>query len=280
MSETRDTNVLQRQTGIRIYTHNILGRRADWNARRKLLNDEVQTLNPDIVMFQESIVTDDYDQTIDILGPDYHVTNSQNRSRPEGSGISIASRWPITSFHELDLTIGGPPIDEFHWTALLATIDAPSPYGPMLVVNHFPDAAAHREAERERQAVAVVKAFEEQINDPDQLVVLGGDLDADPDAASVRFLTGKQSLQGMSVCFRNCWDVVHPGERGWTFDPKNELFQKSMGNWPYRRIDHLLVRCGSTGMPPVTISNCELVGDEPVDGTWTSDHFGVVATLE
>lgn len=275
-----DAKSPENRSGVRIYTHNILGRRANWDARRSLLIDGVRRLNPDIVMFQESISTKDYDQTVDILGSEYHITNSRYRSYPEGSGISIASRWPIISVHDLDLTIGGPPVDEFHWAAMLATIDAPSPHGPMLVVNHFPDAAAHREVERERQAVAVVKALEEQIEDPDQLVVLGGDLDADPDAASIRFLTGKQSLQGKSVCFRNAWDVVHPGERGWTFDPEDDLFRKSMGNWPYRRVDHLLVRCGSTGMPPVTITNCELVGTESVDGTWASDHFGLLVSLE
>jgi hypothetical protein len=40
-----------------------------------------------------------------------------------------------------------------------------------------------------------------------------------------------------------------------------------------------LVRCGSTGMPPVDVIACERVGVEAMDGVWASDHAGLVTDL-
>src|SRR5688572_11327574 len=103
---------------IRVYTHNIYARRADWPARRELLTDGIAALDPDIVLFQEEVLTADYDQTADLVGPDFHIAHSEGRSEMERSGIAIASRWPIRSAEEIDLTVDGPPIDEYAWAAL------------------------------------------------------------------------------------------------------------------------------------------------------------------
>jgi hypothetical protein len=40
------------------------------------------------------------------------------------------------------------------------------------------------------------------------------------------------------------------------------------------------VRCVPHGGPTLDIRAWELAFDEPVDGVWASDHFGVVADLE
>jgi len=45
-----------------------------------------------------------------------------------------------------------------------------------------------------------------------------------------------------------------------------------------RRIDHILVRSGLRG-PTLQVADCRRVLDEPVNGVWASDHFGVVADL-
>jgi endonuclease/exonuclease/phosphatase family metal-dependent hydrolase len=54
-------------------------------------------------------------------------------------------------------------------------------------------------------------------------------------------------------------------------------------NWDWelelgRRIDHVFVRCTNHG-PTLDIRDCERIFDEPVDGVWGSDHFGVIADL-
>lgn len=108
-------------------------------------------------------------------------------------------------------------------------------------------------------------------------IVLAGDFDADPNAASVRFWSGRQSLGGISVCYRDAWESTHPGEPGHTFTSRNPLM--SSWDWPFQRIDYIFVRCGKHGGPTLAISACSRIFDEPADGVWASDHFGVVADL-
>ena len=45
-----------------------------------------------------------------------------------------------------------------------------------------------------------------------------------------------------------------------------------------RRIDYVMVRCADHG-PTLDVSACERIFEEPVEGVWASDHFGVVADL-
>ena len=262
---------------VRLNTHNIYARRADWPRRRELLVDGIAQLRPDIVLFQEEVLTPDYDQTADIVGPGWNIVHSAGRSEQESSGISVASRWPVHLVEELDLTAGGPPIDEFAWAALFVRVDSPS--GPLLVVNHFPDAAADREGERERQAVMVERRLRDLLADDETPTVLAGDLDAEPDAASVRFLLGRQSLEGESTAFIRAWDVAHPGDPCWTLDPANDLVATTMPGWPYREIDHILVRCRRDGLASLLVAACERVHDRARDGAWASDHYGLVADL-
>lgn len=50
-------------------------------------------------------------------------------------------------------------------------------------------------------------------------------------------------------------------------------------DWPFRRIDYIFVRCGEYGKPTLTIRNCQRIFDQPRDGGWASDHFGLAADL-
>ena len=116
----------------------------------------------------------------------------------------------------------------------------------------------------------------------DHHVVLAGDLNARRESAGLRFLLGLQSLDGMSVCYRDAWEAAHPGETGHTFTPENPTMPTGeKGHWliePGRRIDYVLVRCSDHG-PTLDIRSCERLFDRPVRGTWASDHFGVTADL-
>lgn len=260
---------------LRVLTHNIYGRRAAWERRRDVLGSGLAVLDPDIVLLQETIVVTGYDQVADILGSGYQIAHSATRET-DGSGISIASRWPVTELRELDLKVVSPRTGQFACTTLIAAIDAPAPIGPLLVANHFPDYQPDHELERERQTVIAARGLEAIHAARPRHVVLAGDLDAEPDAASLRFLAGKQSLDGTSVCYGNAWDSTHPGEPGHSFTSHNPLVP---GGWPFRRIDHIFVRCGEEGKPTLAIAACALVFDEPIGGVWASDHFGLVADL-
>jgi endonuclease/exonuclease/phosphatase family metal-dependent hydrolase len=163
--------------------------------------------------------------------------------------------------------------------ALAAEIHAPEPLGRVLFVNAPLSYPKDTEAERERQAVAVARLVDEL---RPAHAILAGDLNAEPEAASIRFLRGLQSLDGMSVCYRDAWEAAHPGEPGHTFTPENPTMPTGeTGAWalePGRRIDYVFVRCSDHG-PTLDTVSCERLFDEPVDGTWASDHFGVTAEL-
>lgn len=255
---------------VRVITMNLWGIRGDWQRRRDVLVRGFAELKPDLVAFQEAIRTDAYDQTRDLLGPEFHVVQQTDRE-PDGQGIAIASRWPIDAGHELDLNVTDRTAD-FACGTLVAEITAPS--GRLVFANHLPNYQLAFERERELQAVVAARFLEQYAGSH---VILVGDMDADPGATSIRFWAGRTSLDGMSVCYRNAWESVHPDGPTATFTPENALVADP--DWPFRCIDHIFVRCGRAG-PTLSISGCTRLFDQPVAGVWASDHFGLLADLE
>ena len=89
---------------MRILTMNIYGRHGAWQDRRSVLIAGLAELSPDVVVFQESVQTAEYDQVTDILGPGYQVFHQAGRSE-QGVRASIASRWPFEVVAEADLHV-------------------------------------------------------------------------------------------------------------------------------------------------------------------------------
>jgi endonuclease/exonuclease/phosphatase family metal-dependent hydrolase len=150
----------------------------------------------------------------------------------------------------------------------------------MLVVNQRTAFPFGGELDREWQSVVTTRFVEELMDERgERHVVIASDFNASPEAASVRFWRGLQSLDSTSVCYRDAWESTHPGEPGHTYTPCNPLV--AGGEMPLelgRRIDYVMVRCGDHD-PTLRVSSCERIFDEPVDGVWATDHFGVVADL-
>jgi endonuclease/exonuclease/phosphatase family metal-dependent hydrolase len=236
---------------VRVATLNLWGRSGDWAARREALAAGLRELAPDVMAFQEA---KDRDHVTDLVGGEYHVVHSGE--------IAIASRTPFDAVHERPGESGAA-------ATMIAEI------GDLLFVNHFPSWAPRQEAERERETVAAARLVEEMVGD--RHVVLGGDLDAVPDASSIRFLRGLQGLDGLSVRYLDAWEAVHPGEAGHTFTTQNPLVmqESSVTREEPRRIDYLFVRCTDDG-PTLDVRDCRLLFDGP---PWGSDHFGVMADL-
>ena len=265
---------------IRVATLNIWRRHGDWPPRRTALVEGLRDLAPDLIAFQEAVKTEDYDQVTDLLGPDVHVAHQVPRE-PDGSGISISSRWPLGAAHEIDLHVT-PRIGDLPCAAFAVEVSAPAPFGEMLAVTYPSAWPLDHELERERQAVVTGRFVEELVAARPMHTVLLGDLNAPPDSASIRFWTGRQSLEATSVCYRDAWDATHEGEAGHTFSPVNPLVTTGEGGkWALergRRIDYVLVRGGRHG-PTLDVRRCERIFDAPADGVWATDHFGVVADL-
>jgi endonuclease/exonuclease/phosphatase family metal-dependent hydrolase len=249
-----------------------------WSDRQRALAAGLRELGPDLVAFQEALKTDDHDQVAELLGPGYHLAHQTSREA-DGSGASVASRWPLGEVHEVDLHVTPRTEGEFPCVTLLVEVLAPEPVGPLLFANHNPNYQLDFEYERELQAVAAARAIEALVGRRRLHVVVVGDFDSSPAAANARFWRGLQSLDGTSVCYRDVWERAHPGDPGHTFTPDNPLLPE--GTWPQergRRIDQILVRCVGHGPSLETVA-CSRTFDRPVDGVWASDHFGVVADL-
>jgi endonuclease/exonuclease/phosphatase family metal-dependent hydrolase len=261
---------------LRVLTLNLWGRHGAWAERRSVLIAGLRDLQPDLIAFQESIVTNTYDQIVDLFSTNYHIVHHKYRE-PDGQGISIASRWPLNNVHELDLQVSARTAD-FACTALVAEILSPDPIGPLIFVNHMPNWQSDFELEREQQAVPTARFVEELVGHRNLHVILAGDFTASPDTANVRLWRGLQSLGGISVCYSDAWERTHPDEPGHTFSPRNPLRSERWLLDLGRRIDYNFIRCGNTSAT-LDVTACALAFDQPVGGVWVSDHFGVVADL-
>lgn len=258
-------------SNLRVATLNLRGQHGDWPARRRVLAAGFAHLDADLVAFQEAVVTNTTDQARQVLGEGYHLVHHKDRD-PGGQGVSIASRYPVTAAWEVDLAV----TPGSSTATLVAEIAAPSPFGPVLFASHLPRRQPGLEHERELQAAAapppqVVPAGR------DRHMVVAGDLDADSHAVSIRLGTPRQSPERMSARDQGGRASTRPGGHGHTFALSNA--PGGDWDWPFRRIDYLLARCGQHRGPTLAIGSCERIFDQPADGVWASDHFGLAADL-
>jgi endonuclease/exonuclease/phosphatase family metal-dependent hydrolase len=231
---------------LRVITCNVLTLAdASGPTRHEVLRPVLPGLSPDIVALQEVTRTAELDQAAELLGPEFTIVDLPGRS-PSGTGECLASRWPLGTVSRLDVPLAS---DGMRATAVVAEVLAPPPLGPLLAVHHRGTYHLQLEGIREQQALATARFVEDLLAGRDDVpVVLLGDLNAAPDAASIRFLTGKQSLDGTSVRYEDAWAATHPDDGGHTFTPRNPLVRA--GQMPLergRRIDYVLIRSGPHG---------------------------------
>jgi endonuclease/exonuclease/phosphatase family metal-dependent hydrolase len=261
------------QPQIRVVTLNLLGpANPDWGRRRRVLRDGLQRLDADVVALQEVPLGSAPEVVTDLLGPGYALTGFTRTSK-DGVGGALATRSPHRVLHEVDQRTGPGSLP---WCATLL-VEVDTAVGRVVVAHHKPSWPFPAEVEREAQAVRAARAVEQHVGDAHAVVL--GDFDATPDASSVEFLKGRRSLEGVSVCYTDAWEVAHPGELGLTFTADNPLVRAGeIATAVSRRIDYVLVRSGDHG-PTLQVLACDRLFDGPVGGMWASDHYGVAADL-
>jgi endonuclease/exonuclease/phosphatase family metal-dependent hydrolase len=260
---------------LRVLTMNVLGpANPGWARRSALLAAELHRLAPDVVALQEVPCRPDLEVVHQLLGPGYHVTPF-TQVADDGVGGVLATRRPHRVIEELDhRSVEREPA--LPWCATLI-VEVETEVGKVLVAHHKPSWPFTYEYERE-QPLAAAGAIESHARDGLHAVVLG-DFDATPDAASMAFWRGRRSLDGVSVCYQDAWETLHPTDPGLTFTAENPLVRAGeVATAVSRRIDYVLVRALRHG-PTLAVRACQRVLDAPVDGVWASDHFGVVADL-
>jgi endonuclease/exonuclease/phosphatase family metal-dependent hydrolase len=271
---------------LRVATLNIWNRFGPWEERLAAIRAGVGALAPDVIGLQEVVRLepddgDGLDQAAAIAeGFGYHV--AYGRARDERwFGNAILSRWPIARSHVYELPREGT--DERR-TLLHAEIASPFGTIPFFVTHlnwKFDEghvrAVQMREIVLRIQALANAAALANGANGEGFPAVLVGDMNAEPDSDEIRYLRGLTDLGGgRRVYFQDAFAFAGDGSPGITYSRRNP-FAATLRE-PDRRIDYVFVhgRDERHRGEPLEAAVCF---DKPVDGTFPSDHFGVITTL-
>jgi len=106
--------------------------------------------------------------------------------------------------------------------------------------------------------------------------ILVGDFNAEPDSDEMRYLRGLTSLGDKCVYFADAFLVSGDGSPGTTFSKKNSFAEPLRE--PERRIDYVYVR-GPDDSQRGEPKDAQVCFDEPFNGVFPSDHFGVITTV-
>lgn len=289
MDPSPDKTLLTRP--MRVLTANIYNYEADYARRGPVLRDAVRALDADVMAFQEAGWRREpggMHQVEELLaGLGYHIHHQFDgqSAAPTNNGNCIASRWPMTECELLMLPVT-PRAAGYPYAALAAVIHAPLLIGDFRFICNKPAWRLDHELERETQAVALAE-FAQRMGrgGGDFPTVIAGDFDAAPDSASIRFLTGRQSLGGTSTHYLDAWEAAGDGSGGetWVYDnPLAAALAARVVPQPIhrRRIDYILMASPMLSRRAARFVSCRVALNVAVEGVWPSDHFGVLAEIE
>jgi endonuclease/exonuclease/phosphatase family metal-dependent hydrolase len=262
---------------LRIATWNLWWRFGPWESRQPAIEATMRRVDADLWCLQEVFATRDGDDQAEhlaqVLGG-YHVAHASRFDLAEfdtSIGNAVLSRWPITS-SEMRPLPAPDGLDELR-CVVRADIDAPH-YVLEVFVTHL-NWRMDQSHVRQEQVRAICEFVAETRDRRTFPPVLCGDFNAVPDAEEIRMLTGRTTVPVPKLVFIDAWGAGGTGP-GTTWDNRNGFAAEEFE--PDGRIDYVFV-----GYPrDVGVGHVEgatLVGDEPVDGVWPSDHFGVCAEV-
>jgi endonuclease/exonuclease/phosphatase family metal-dependent hydrolase len=271
---------------LRVLTINVQHDEGD-PRRTRLVNEELRRLEPDVVAFQEVCYPNRRDQLAELVaGTGLHTTHQAyvlGYLPPHADrygGTAVATRWPLRVVE----VVGQPQIDatELHWWTLAVSVVVPD-VGELLFITPTTAWRADAEEARERQAKGVTDL--DARHRRTLPTIIAGDLNAHPQAGSIRYLSGLQSLDGRSVHYHDAWAVAGDGPgHTWSVDNPTAALEidRLVGQPGHRqRIDYVFL--GSAPAHPRArprIVSAQLVGGRPVDGVWLSDHAGVLVDVD
>ena len=288
MAKDTGAVALSKQRPLRVLTMNVFGFSSRYDERQRLLRDGIAKLDPDMMSFQEAGYDGIRHQVADMLrGLGYHIIHQFDDHQPNLPGIignCLASRWPLKLVEVLSLQVT-PRAKLPLYAAVAARVSVSSPVGPMLFVGATTSWEFHCELERELQAVAIAKLVQRHADRKAFPTIIAGDLDAAPDTASIHFLTGKQSLAGMSVHYLDAWEQAGDGSPGHTWTHENGLARAIIDQIVRqprhaRRIDYILLGSPHDHARFARVRHCRVALNKPTGDLWPSDHYAVYAEID
>jgi endonuclease/exonuclease/phosphatase family metal-dependent hydrolase len=249
---------------MRVLTLNIWNEEGHPLDRMRVLVRALPALQPDVIALQEvSVLTVGHHAEVlaRVLGGHWHFPDPG----PDGDRPAIVSRHPIRNAGVLKL----PSRDED--PRIVAGVEVAMP--GVGVVPFYSTHLSYKGIDapwRERQVVALDEWV--QSRPAERPAVIGGDFNCTPDSAPIMFLTGRMALAGRGTEYRDCFANRNRGVNGWTWAERNPNLPRQSDL--DRRIDFIFAGVGWR------VKECRVVLDEPEDGVFASDHFGVLAELE
>jgi endonuclease/exonuclease/phosphatase family metal-dependent hydrolase len=262
---------------FRVATLNIWNRFGPWDERFAAIRAGVKALDADVLGLQEVLKLDpgegdELDQGKAIAADlGYHVAYGRAHDQ-RWYGNAILSRWPIVRSEVIELPRGGT--DERR-CLLFAELAAPFGRVPFFVTHlNWKLDDGHV---REEQVLVIVRHVQ-ALATPDMFpAILVGDFNAEPGSDEIRYLHGLTSLGAeRRVYFQDAFLLAGDGSPGATYARRNP-FAAPLRE-PDRRIDYVFVHGRDERFRGEPLES-RVCFDAPVDGTYPSDHFGVVASL-
>lgn len=261
-------------TTLRLLTWNVWGRNGDWRTREHAIAVTLARLDPDVVSIQEAwMAPEEGSQAVRLADRlQRHVVEAHPPPEAgDGRGLAVLSRWPIRAQAVHALPSGDAPDER----RLAIHAEIATAVGNLHIytthLNWRVDHSHIRQAQV-RRLLEIIAQSHDGLLPP----VLSGDFNAIPASDEMRMLTGLTSVPIPNLVFQDAWDVGGDGGPGYTWSHRNPIAAKErFGN---RRLDYVLVGWEPT-RPSLVLRANVVDGDRP-DGTWPSDHFGVLAELD
>ena len=260
-------------TRLKVLSWNIWWRYGPWEQRRPAIESTIERCEPDVIALQEVWSDGGRDQAA-ILSERFGMEH-RYEARIEREGIrfgnAILSRWPISHSASRDL----PALEERCEGRLVLLAQVDGPRGAFRLfsthLNYRLDHSHVRQAQ-----VREIATFISSQGPSGFPPILCGDFNAAEESDEIRLLTGDARCAVPGLVFRQAWRNGSDGGPGYTWDNRNPFVAPELE--PNKRIDHIFVGEPLTGGAGHVV-RCRLVGNEPVDGMWPSDHFGLLAEL-
>ena len=242
---------------LTVVTLNLWHDQQDWLRRRALIIAELRSLRPDVICLQEvlqheTLRNQAYDLA-DSLGYQTTFSSVDPDTGRKRYGNAILSRHRVlgTAWKALE------PKNDYRTVAHMRIAHRDRQVDVFNTPLHHTAEGSAIRAEQIGDLLAFVKARRGR-----GALVLAGDFNAAPRVPE---------LQAVTREFVDVFGALYPGADSVT------TLNPAKGHAP-RRIDYIFVPRG--GKPRVQPLSSEVVFDHPAaDGTWPSDHFGVVAKL-
>lgn len=236
---------------LNLVTFNIWHNQGDWAARLPLLVETIRAQDADVIALQEvledaSVGLPNQARTLAeaLGGYEMHFVSTDAEGAPRRYGNAILSRLPVIQHDWKKLE----PLDDYR-TVIRVRVSLGG--RAVDVVNTHLAWQADAAAVRARQ-IADLLAWLPQDGVP---VIVTGDFNAEQTDPGLATLTGSRFATALPH-----------GAVVTTLNPAK--------NHPDRQIDHIFAE-----RDHFAISQATLIGDQPTNGEYPSDHFGVVATI-